>query len=134
MATTGKSTSTSRTRKPADVTSYIASAPKAAQPHLRELRKLIKAVAPKAEERISYGMPAYFLNVWLLGVGGWTKYISIYPSGDDKGLERYRAEKSTLRFPHDEPLPVAKIKKLVEARVAKASPKPAAARRSASDR
>ena len=41
------------------VDSYIAAAPRDAQPLLRQLRKTIKAAAPDAVERISYGMPHY---------------------------------------------------------------------------
>jgi Domain of unknown function (DU1801) len=44
---------------PRDVDAYIASAPAAAQPHLRTLRAIVKSEAPGAEERLSYGMPHY---------------------------------------------------------------------------
>ena len=42
-----------------DVDEYIASAPKDIQEKLTEVRAAIKTVAPKAEEKISYGMPYY---------------------------------------------------------------------------
>jgi hypothetical protein len=38
---------------PRDVDAYIASAPAAAQPHLRTLRAIVKSEAPGAEERLS---------------------------------------------------------------------------------
>lgn len=41
------------------VDAYIAAAPMEAQPILRELRQVIKSAAPKAEEKISYGMQCY---------------------------------------------------------------------------
>jgi len=44
---------------PKDVDSYIKAAPQAVRDKLAQLRTLIKAAAPKAEERISYGMPYY---------------------------------------------------------------------------
>jgi len=43
--------------------------------------------------------------------------VALYAAGDAKGLEKYRYGASTVRFPLDEPLPVAKIKALVTARV-----------------
>ena len=46
-------------KAPKDVDSYISAAPKEVRTKLRELRAAIRAVAPKAEERISYGMPYY---------------------------------------------------------------------------
>jgi uncharacterized protein YdhG (YjbR/CyaY superfamily) len=45
---------------PKNVDEYIAQAPIEAQEKLQELRAMIKATAPEAEERISYGMPYYY--------------------------------------------------------------------------
>ena len=118
MASTGKSTSTSATRKLApSPEAYIASAPRAAQPHLRQLRALIRQLAPKAEERISYGIVGYFYPNRMIYFGGHAKHVALYPAGEAKGLEKYLYGASTLRFPLDEPLPVAKIKALVRSRV-----------------
>jgi uncharacterized protein YdhG (YjbR/CyaY superfamily) len=118
MAPTGRSTSTSRTPKFASSPeAYIASAPRAAQPHLRQLRALIRQLAPKAEERISYGIVGYFYPTRMIYFGGHAKHVALYPAGDAKGLEKYLYGASTLRFPLDEPLPVAKIKSLVRSRV-----------------
>ena len=123
-----------------EVDAYIAAAPEAAQPHLRELRRLIKETAPKAEERISYGIIGYFYPTRLFFIGGAKKHVALYPAYDAKGLEQYRYGASTLRFPLDRPLPLAKIKALVRAQVkvrdaaAKEIRKKAPARRSASAR
>src|SRR5438445_349028 len=60
MTKAGKSTSTSRTRKSVpDVDAYIAAAPAAVQPQLRKLRAMIRAEAPQATEKVSYGIPFY---------------------------------------------------------------------------
>jgi len=118
MARAGRSTSTSTTRKFApDADSYIAASPKAAQPLLRQLRAAIKEAAPKADERISYGIVGYFYPTRLVYFGGAEKHVALYPAGDAKGLEKYLYGASTLRFPLHEPLPVARIKALVRARV-----------------
>ena len=48
-----------------DVDGYIASMSKEAQLHLKELRKVIKAAVPKAEESISWGIPFYkYCGTW----------------------------------------------------------------------
>jgi uncharacterized protein YdhG (YjbR/CyaY superfamily) len=123
-----------------EIDAYIAAAPNAAQPHLRRLRVAIREAAPKAQEKISYGIVGYFYPTRLVYFGGAKKHVALYPAYDAKGLERYRYGKSTLRFPLDEPLPIAKIKALVRTQVklrdadGKAKPKPAAARRSGSAR
>lgn len=125
MASTGKSTSTSTTKKsPADVDAYIAAAPPAVQPQLRLLRAAIKAEAPKATEKMSYGIPFYEYGVKpgtfasrLIYFAAQKGHIAIYPAGGQKGLDDYLAERSTLRFPLDQPLPMAKIRALVRTRV-----------------
>ena len=81
----------------------------------------------------------YFYPTMLVYFGSAAKHVALYPAYDAKGLERYRYGASTLRFPLDEPLPIAKIKALVKARVkerdaGKAKQKPASARRSGSAR
>jgi uncharacterized protein YdhG (YjbR/CyaY superfamily) len=141
MARAGKSNSTSTARKPPAVTpeAYIASQPRAAQPHLRRLRAAIKEVAPGAQERISYGIVGYFYPTRLVYIGGAAAHVALYPAGDAKGLKKYLYGASTLRFPLDQPLPLAKIKALVRARVRERDAErvkqtPARARRSASAR
>jgi uncharacterized protein YdhG (YjbR/CyaY superfamily) len=113
-----------RTGKPADVDSYIATAPLAVQPQLRELRAAIKAEAPNALEKMSYGIPFYeyggkpgTLASRLVYFAVRKNHIAIYPAGEAKGLEQYLTERSTLRFPLDRPLPMAKIRAFVKARV-----------------
>ena len=99
------------------VDAYIAAAPRAAQPHLRRLRDVIKGAAPKAEEKISYGMPFYEYRGRLLYFAAFKKHVGLYAVGEAKGLQKYFYGASTLRFPFDEPLPAAQISKLVKARV-----------------
>src|SRR5260370_22016039 len=121
----GKSTSTSRTRKSvADVDGYMAPAPGAVQPQLRKLRAMIKAEAPQATEKISYGIPFYeygdkpnTFQSRLIYFAAQKNHIAVYPAGEAQGLDQYLTERSTLRFPMDKPLPMAKIRALVRTRV-----------------
>lgn len=123
MARPRKSTSTSPTAKPADVDAYIAAASAAVQPQLRQLRAMIRAEAPRATEKMSYGIPFYeygekpnTFQSRLVYFAAQKKHIAIYPAGEAKGLEQYLTERSTLRFPLDKPLPMAKIRAFVRAR------------------
>ncbi len=100
------------------VDAYIAAAPKAAQPHLRQLRKLIKEVAPKAEERISYGMPYFDYRGRLIYYSAFKNHIG-GEAAKHKELSKFMTGKGTYRFPLDQPMPVDLIRKLVEARVRK---------------
>ena len=45
--------------KPTTVDEYIQTAPKEAQEKLREIRALLKKVAPKANEGLKWGNPAF---------------------------------------------------------------------------
>ena len=103
-----------------EVDAYIAAAPKVAQSHLRRLRALIKAEAPKAEEVMSYRMPSYTYHGRLMYFAGFKNHVGLFPVGNaDKHLEmkEYMTGKGTYRFPLDEPLPVEKIRRLVRTRV-----------------
>lgn len=104
-----------------DVDAYIAAAAKEAQPMLRRLRQVIKKNAPAADERLSYGMPYYDLRGRLVYFGVHARHIGMYPVGDPtrhvKELRAFVTGPGTLRFPLDEPLPVALIERLVKARV-----------------
>lgn len=105
-----------------NVNSYIASFPKETQVLLEQLRSLIKKAAPKAEEVISYQMPAYKYNGMLVYFAGYAKHIGFYPTG--KGIEAfkdeitsYKTSKGTIQFPLNKKLPVTLITKIVKYRV-----------------
>jgi uncharacterized protein YdhG (YjbR/CyaY superfamily) len=106
---------------PKNVDEYIAGTPEAARPMLTELREAIRAAAPDADERISYGMPFYHLDGRLAYFHKHAHHIGLYPFTPEEaravGLERYVAAKATLQLPLDQPLPVAAIRKLIEQRV-----------------
>jgi uncharacterized protein YdhG (YjbR/CyaY superfamily) len=106
---------------PKDVEAYLAALPKGQRAALEKLRKIIRVAAPKAEEVISYGIPAF----WYQGYGivwyaAWKNHCSLYPiSGAiTRELKGYDTAKGTIRFAVDEPLPAALVKKLVKARIA----------------
>jgi uncharacterized protein YdhG (YjbR/CyaY superfamily) len=106
---------------PKNVDEYIAGTPAATRPMLAELRATIRAAAPDADERISYGMPFYHLNGRLAYFQKHAHHIGLYPFTLDEagavGLEQHIVAKATLQFPLDQPLPLAAIRKLIEHRV-----------------
>jgi uncharacterized protein YdhG (YjbR/CyaY superfamily) len=103
------------------VDAYIASSPAAVRPILAAIRTTVRNAAPGAEERISYGMPAYFLGAVLVYFAAYKKHIGFYPPIRDKSLRlllaRYAGPKGNLQFPLSEPIPHALITRIVEARV-----------------
>jgi len=106
-----------------DIDTYISMQPGTIQPVLEKLRQLIKSVAPDAEEVISYGMPAFKWNGMLIGFAAAKKHVGFYPWNGStvmqfkEELKDYGTTPGAIRFPNDQPLPVALIKKLVKWRM-----------------
>jgi uncharacterized protein YdhG (YjbR/CyaY superfamily) len=107
----------------ASIDEYIQSWPADVQKKLTQIRKLVKSVAPEAEEKISYQMPAFFLNGNLVYFSAFKNHIGFYPGSGQivfgkfkKELEKYKSGKGSVQFPLDEPLPLALIKGIVKYR------------------
>ncbi len=111
-------------KKAKDVGEYIANAPRDIQGKLKELRKTIKTVAPKAGEKISYGMPYYGYKGRLAYFAYFKNHIGFYVMHgvlDDfkDEVKDLRTGGATLRLSLDQKLPVSLIKKLIKATVKK---------------
>ncbi len=92
---------------------------------LEKLRKTIRAAAPKAEECISYQIPAFRLDGrMLVGFGATANHCAFYPmssttvAAHKDELADYDTSKGTIRFQADKPLRVALVRKLIKARIA----------------
>jgi uncharacterized protein YdhG (YjbR/CyaY superfamily) len=104
------------------VDAYIAALPPKARAALRKVRTALRKAAPDAEETISYRIPALRGNGILVYFAAFKNHIGIFPPvrGDerlDAALARYRGPKGNLRFPLDEPLPLALIARIAKVRV-----------------
>jgi uncharacterized protein YdhG (YjbR/CyaY superfamily) len=111
-------------RRPDTIDDYLAGVSHEKRVTLKALRAAIRAAAPKAEECISYGIPAFRLNgrvlVWF---GGGANHCSFYPGAYPikackADLKAYSISKGTIRFDVGKPLPASLVKKLVKARIA----------------
>jgi uncharacterized protein YdhG (YjbR/CyaY superfamily) len=90
---------------------------------LEKLRKAIRAAAPRAEECISYQVPAFRLAGRLLvAFGAAANHCAFYPGAyplqvHREELRAYETGKGTIRFQADKPLPAALVRKLVKTRI-----------------
>lgn len=106
-----------------DVDAYIATFPQDVQKILKTVRQAIQTAAPQAEELISYQIPAYKFYGWLMYFAAFKNHYSVFGATDDfvdqfkKELTGYKVGKGTIRFPFDEPVPVALIQKIAKFRV-----------------
>jgi uncharacterized protein YdhG (YjbR/CyaY superfamily) len=111
-----------KTDIPRNIDEYIAGCPEGVREKLKELRATIKQAAPGAEEKISYRMPAFDLNGILVYFAAQTGHIGFYPTSSGvvafkEELGNYKSSKGAIQFPHDRPLPLELITRIVKFRV-----------------
>jgi len=111
-------------RSPATIDEYLAPLRDDQRVALEKLRRAIRAAAPRAEECISYRLPAFRLDGrFLLAFGAAAHHCAFYPGSVVEDLEvdlsGYDTSKGTIRFPPGKPLPAALVRKVVKARMAK---------------
>ena len=105
------------------VDEYVSLYPKPVQLLLKQMRGLIKELAPEAIESISYGMPAYKYNKKpLVYFGGYANHIGFYATPNThiafaEKLKGYKQGKGSVQFPLDKPLPITLIKSMVRFRM-----------------
>jgi uncharacterized protein YdhG (YjbR/CyaY superfamily) len=111
-------------RKPETIDDYLARLGDDKRAALERLRKTIKSIVPRAEECISYQMPAFRLDgrvlVWF---GAGANHCAFYPGGSvyefKRELADYQISKGTIRFQPDRPLPSTLVRKIIKGRIAK---------------
>lgn len=103
---------------------YMETLPKDVRTVLENLRKTIKSAAPKAEEVISYQMPAFKYYGMLVYFAAFKNHCSFFPGGSaalakemEAELKPFKTSKGTLQFTVDKPLSATLVKKIVKLRV-----------------
>jgi len=101
---------------------YILGFPDEIQTRLKQIRATIKAAAPEAEETIKYAMPTFILHGNLVHFAAFKNHIGLYPTPSGivafkEELSVYKGAKGSIQFPHDKPLPLELIAKIVAFRV-----------------
>jgi uncharacterized protein YdhG (YjbR/CyaY superfamily) len=109
--------------KPQTIDEYLAGIGAEQRAALERLRRIVRAVAPEAQECISYGIPAFRLEgKVLIYLGAAAKHCAIYGVEESRRgeFEGYDIRgRGTLRFTPDRPLPEDLVRRLVKARLAK---------------
>lgn len=112
-------------KKARTIDEYLAGVDADSRAALQKVRRAIHAAAPKAEECISYGMPAFRLNGRLIaGFRAAAHHCSFYPmSGATVAtlraeLAKYDTSPGTIRFSPRATLPASIIRRLVKTRIA----------------
>lgn len=107
-----------------DVDTYLARLPADVRQALGNLRRIIKATAPKAEELISYQMPGYKYHGALVYFAAFKNHCSLFPASTAvvktfaEELKNFEVSGSTIHFSPENPLPASLVKKIVKIRMA----------------
>ena len=106
-----------------EIDRYLAELDEPKRSTLEELRRMILAVVPDAEQGISYRVPAFrWRGQVIAGFAAFKDHLSFLPfSGSvlsqlTEEVAGYGGTKSALHFPVDRPLPRSLVEKLVEVR------------------
>lgn len=105
-----------------NIDDYINSFPEEIQNILTQIRTSIKEIIPEASEKISYGIPTFYLNGNLVHFAAYKNHIGFYPGASGieeflKEISKYKNSKGAVQFPLKEDLPIDLIKKIVAFRV-----------------
>jgi uncharacterized protein YdhG (YjbR/CyaY superfamily) len=103
--------------KPTTVDDYIKTAPKEAQKNLREIRAVLKKVAPKAKEGLKWGNPVFEDGRILFSYSAHKSHLNFSPTGPAmkpfiEELTTFKTGKDSIQFAYDQPLPKALIRKI----------------------
>src|SRR3989344_4107604 len=104
------------------INEYINSFPIEVQKLLQAIRQTIKETVPEASERISYQMPAFYLNGNLVYFAAFKNHIGFYPfpsgvAAFNREASGYKTSKGAIQFPLEKPIPYELVKKIVKFRV-----------------
>jgi len=102
---------------------YINDAEKDQQPMLKEIYQLIKEMVPvETTEKLSYGMPTFYLTENLVHFGAMKKHLGFYPTPSamtafENQLKDYKTSKGALQIPYTKELPTELITEMVRFRL-----------------
>lgn len=111
------------TKAAATVDDYMAGLEPTVRNTMEKMRKMIRQAAPKAEEKISYMMPAFVQHGPVAFYSAFKNHCSYYTASHaimkmyKEDLKDYHTSGVTIHFPLDKPLPAALVKKLVYAKL-----------------
>lgn len=108
-----------------EIDAYLSELDEPKRSTLETLRASILKVVPEAQQCISYGLPAFRIGGKVVaGFAAFKNHLSYLPHSGSvldqlrDELSSYSGTKSSLHFPHDQPLPDELVAQLVRCRLA----------------
>jgi uncharacterized protein YdhG (YjbR/CyaY superfamily) len=108
-------------KKPENVEEYIEQLPQIAQAKIKELRAILKSLAPEAKEGLKWGKPVFESETILFAYSAHKSHLSFIPTGPalkpfEKELIGFATKKDSVQFLFENPLPENLIRKIAEYR------------------
>ena len=108
-------------KKPENVEEYIEQLPQIAQAKIKELRAILKSLAPEAKEGLKWGKPVFESETILFAYSAHKSHLSFIPTGPalkpfKKELIGFATKKDSVQFLFENPLPENLIRKIAEYR------------------
>lgn len=91
---------------------------------LLDLRAAIRAVAPDADEIISYGQPTFKQDGHLVAYAAFRKHLSFFPMSSTliaelaEELQGFKTSTGTVQFTPEKPIPADVVRRMVAKRLA----------------
>jgi uncharacterized protein YdhG (YjbR/CyaY superfamily) len=114
---------------PKDFEEYLDAVPELARTTLETLRRMIRDAVPELTEAISYRMPTFkYQGRPLVALAAAKDHCSLHlmgyvPRQLEADLTGFDTGKGTIRFPSDQPLPEALVRKILAVRMAQVESK-----------
>lgn len=108
----------------ADIDAYIAALPEPKRSSLEEMRRRILDIVPDAEQKISYGMPAFAVaGKVVAGFASFKNHLAYLPHSGrvfpllERELQGFVRTSGSLHVPIDQPLSPELLAALIEAKM-----------------
>ncbi|MBO9702348.1 MAG: DUF1801 domain-containing protein [Sporocytophaga sp.] len=102
---------------------YQAGFPLEIQERMQTIRQIIHKVVPEVEEAISYQIPCFKYNGYLIYYAAFPNHISLsnpfsaeFLKEFESDLKNYKVSKAVIQLPNNDGLPVDMITKMIEFR------------------
>ncbi len=104
---------------PNPIQKFIASEEPAVRAELKKLYAIIKRAAPKASEKLAWGMPTFHQEGNLIHFCSFQKHMSVFPGSEamkvfKAQMKGFVTSKGTLQIPYGAKIPAALITKIVK--------------------
>lgn len=105
-----------------NIDEYILNAPVEAREKLKELRAILREIAPNAIESIKWGNPVMEEKRILFSYSAYKLHINFMPTGPSLDpfrheLDGFKTGKDTIQFPYNKPLPTSLIRRIAAHRL-----------------